>query len=699
MATIKINNSYSTSYSGSNRFGRSSQRRNKVFWAGISSSDAYRANLDYSVRQSAKRQLTRDVNTATKKIVTALGVSNHEERKAKAKQQLSPIFSSYPTIQATAAAVGLTAFLEFKTRSPDEVLRILRADYLSNPAEHDDVLCDSETYRKMAEVCTEWVGTRIKFNELTSTCNIPQAEIYRLYSAAMETLKFESLPEIVRIATTVGDIIPPPELLNMHPFSEKLYRKTNELSYEYLDSLADTAPEDKISLCCEWARELCQSLQHHLPYPFSYAPYSLQEDDDEHYFNDGFAVRGEISDKIPPLLKPTRPMLFEPNTAAERIAKESRPPRQVKDADGKLKSIPDPKAEILKDIAATLEAASSQKGNWEDMRSDKVAAATRGRPFNSGPLEGIPTDGSEVTLKVGENEFSGEIFDRPLETKSDPDAVEKLIQDSDEISQALKRNFHPNVQPASIVERIRTSGSFDGNRLPLAKMSDAIYKRFRIEEAADRRGSPLILIAVDGSSSLNQPQMELSKTLTAGWLRATKQSSAKVAAAIFTSGNVRRGLGGQVVQWICHPNKTENSLAHSLDAIASLPNSGGYGSQEDAKALSFIISDGAAIAMNSMIYLILITDTMWNKSFHASNMTSLDEVKATFESAKSQLGSRFHSTLVSLGRPANAEMDGVVDKTIAVTSDDLTDPAAVAEKIGLYVASCIRERSKYLRKE
>jgi hypothetical protein len=98
-----------------------------------------------------------------------------------------------------------------------------------------------------------------------------------------------------------------------------------------------------------------------------------------------------------------------------------------------------------------------------------------------------------------------------------------------------------------------------------------------------------------------------------------------------------------------------------------------------------------------MIYLILITDTEWNRSFHTEK-NGQEEVRFYFETAYKDLPQKLHTTLVALGVSGETGFEDLLDLVITVSTSELEDYYAVAERIGLHVASCIRERSRLIAK-
>jgi hypothetical protein len=388
--------------------------------------------------------------------------------------------------------------------------------------------------------------------------------------------------------------------------------------------------------------------------------------------------------------------LFDPPSIAERIA------RGLAEQWEKLNSstacwgdsaADDPVTKALADFKTTIDKATGQAGQAEDIRADLLEQALRNAGFRPGPMEGSPTEGHDVSVRLGDQVASEQLYDRPVELSDDFPAYEKLRAKAEPITEALRRSLYPNIQEAPETERFRTSGALDPVRLALADFSPVIFQRHRIHERADKRGRPVLLIACDGSASLNDEQMHMTKLLAAAWLNATARTGVQVLAGLYHSDRVRPGLDSPLVQWMYHPRKTPAiHRADAARALVSLPNSG-TGAQKDALSLAFMLDEARQIARGKMVYLILISDCAWNRSFNTSP-NGLEEMLTFFQSAYEDQPGKLHTTLVALSANEQTQFESLLDRVIRVTPEELKDGSAVAAKIGLYVASCMRERQK-----
>jgi hypothetical protein len=669
------------------------KRRSKTDWAGVGIGDAFKNNLDYYTRLTAQRCFYKTVKKAQKTVANLTGRSAGTDFETMTKPQLGPCYTTYPSILSSNAAIGLTAFLEYKARSKVNILHFHLKDYLKDPARFDRVEANKGLYKYLAKVVTESVQNRLLLEDLSRLPAMASIEVYRLFSASQQPLKFISLPEIIRAVILYGDVLPGRHLLNIHFLTHALLKKLTTECEPFFARLPRVKSAFLSNLGTDWVRKICLSL----------APYVLwakREDqgDTEHlngreqqYPQKQFSQQASEnvdSDIIAPLDAPIPVFLMNPERPENRVLAGA--------GDGMISN--QKKMETLEEFGSAINQASKQQKSWEDIRSDLVERDMGWGVFRESPIEGSPVEGHEVKVNLGEGlDEGGVIFDRPVPLSNNLPAYEKLMNTSWIFTEALKRNLYPNMEEVPETERLRTGGSLDPARLAMADVSSVIFRRYRIRERADRRGRPELVIACDGSGSLNPEQMAMVKILASGWLNATAKSRIQVLAGLYHSGRARGGSSGPLVQWIYHPRKTPAiSRQDAARALVSLPDNG-TGVQSDALSLSFILEEAKKIAMGNMIYFIVLSDIAWNRSFN-TEMEGKEEVYSFFQNAYEQLEGKLHTTLVGLGVSGKTGFEDLLDKVITVSSEELHDSSTVAEKIGLYVAACMKERSRVVNR-
>ena len=490
-------------------------RRSKTDWASVGPGDAFKSNLDYHVKMAAQRQFYQLAHKVQKAVIDHTGAGS-EAYAPKVKPQLSPLLTSYPSTLAAFAAIGHTAFLEFEARVSEKILFIHLAKYLENPAEHDDVRVDPNSYREMAKIVTKQVQVRLLLEDLSRYPFGAAVEIFRLFSASQQSFKLRSVSEMLLAVILYGDILPDWREHELHPMTRIMLGDLTSICNPYFDKLLQTPPHELVQLGVKWVKTLCLALAPYLPEPESAAeiPESieLEQGDGSYRFKKEKGAR-QPGERVGPLNGPTPPTLFDPANAEQAV-------KSLVGGKNKEKSAEDDAIQqLFNDFADAVCKAGGQKQNWEDMRSDVLEHVLRSGGFTAGPIQGHPVEGHEVTVRLGQDEVAGgEIFDRPVELSEDDRAYAELLQSCAPIAQALKKNLYPNVQQIPETERLRTSGSLDAGRLSVADYSQVIFRRYRIREKADPRGKPVVLIACDGSGSLNQKQMQMLKLLAAAWL-------------------------------------------------------------------------------------------------------------------------------------------------------------------------------------
>ena len=687
--------------------GHAGGRRSKNDWAPTSLGDAYKPGVDYNYRLLAQRKLSAAFKKAQSAVARLTGTVSAATRLPRVKPQISPLFTDYPSTLAAHAAIGLTAFLELQERTKTSALQVHLADYLKNPAALDRVAVDPQVYRHVANTVVQAVQVRLSLEDL-SRCEFEPmlrsaVELYRLFAASQEDLGFGSVTEIVRGVLLYGDVLPSAELLDLHPMTLDIIGALQRVSGPFFGELPKARSAELIDLGARWTRSISQCLARYLPPPSE----SVGRDAPPSTGTDAAAAgygfqRSAATEAGPPRIAPLEgrrpPSLDLPQSPSQAVAV----------ALGGRAATPEPgpssagseEMKRLKDVLAGFEqavtGAAGQARTYEDMRSDLVARSSRLAPFQAGPIEGSASEGHEVSMRLDASTVAaGEIFDRPVPLSDDWSAVERLRTECAPLAQRLRRGIYPNVEQIPELQRFRTGGSLDPSRLALADVQSTIYRRHRIRERADPRGSPVLVIACDGSGSLNADQMRMLKLLAAAWLIATERTGVQVLAGLYHSGTIRQGLSGALVQWLYHPRKTPAiGRKDAVRAIASLPDSG-TGAQSDALSIAFMLEEAKRLARGDRVYLVLLSDAAWNRSFNTQR-SGKDEVLACFEQARRSFADKLHTTMVALGVSGLTGFEAVVDELITVSAVELKDAAAVAGKIGLYVARSMRVRRRAL---
>lgn len=676
------------------------RRRCKTDWAGNSIGNSFRQNMDFQRKRKAQRLFYKKVKEAQLAAASAAGVMDISNYVVRIKPQISPCYTSYPRTPAAYAAIGLTAFLEFQDLVGEKLLLTTMKEFLENPCRYIKMDVDCESLKYLVGIVAQSVQTRLLLEDLSRHQSLTTIEIFRIFAASQQSFQFNTLSEIVNAVILYGEILPDLESQPLHPMTLELLKVTTAASAPFLGKLLKVESGSLVQNGEKWVRKLTKMLAEYLP-----ASDKKDDLDIPTFMRHGTQPKfrferntpGDLKDQIAPLAGPQPPSLYDPASIAEDMLRKIFSEPKLFLTKKMLEELEDdPFFKAFKRFAESIEQAGEQSNTWEDIRNDLLERNFGVSAFKKGPLEGSPSDGHQISVDLGEDALNeGEIFDKTVEFSENVLETEKLIFKAEPLSELMKRSLYPNIAQIPKTQRIRTSGSLDDNRLSSIFFSDAVYKRYPIKEQADRRGRPLLVIAADGSGSLDINQMEMLKLLTTAWMISTRRSKIQVLAGLYHSGTIRSGVAGPLVQWIHHPVKTAASdVKDTVGAIASLPHSG-TGTQSDALSIAFILQEAKRLARGNMIYLILLTDCVWNRSFH-SEKSGLEEVHSLLETFYDDFSGKLHTTLVALGSKGETQFEDILDKVICISTEELKSPTQVAKKIGTYVASCIHERNKII---
>jgi hypothetical protein len=676
---------------------------NKADWAGVCPGDAFKPELDYHLRLSAQRIFYKASRKVQEAAARHAGIIEGSGFKPKVNPQIGACYSGYPASVAAYAAMGLTAYLEFESRSARNLFRSQIVEAIKERLFREATPEGSTALDSIIVLVSEWVQKRLFLEDLSSDKALGAIEIYRVWAAAHQSMRFETLGEMVRCVVLFGDLLPPWEHIDLHPLSKRILKGLSEDSRIYFEKLFASTPDRYYDIGKDWIADLCRVLLPYLPdevFNPDAAMDSQYRSTDRLRFPSSEDEAPDGDQMVPPLDSPRRPSLFKRPSLSRDLIRAATDNLSRQDQKYELLTAALGIESHLKDLARRLNLLEEmlarsweQKNDWEDMRSDVLVRILSDTPFMKDPIEGDPACGHLVDVRVGDREtYQGTIFDRPISPSEDPRLYEDLMMDSKACTRVMKDIIYPNRESRPVVERLRAKGSIDPTRLALSDFSPAIFKVHRLEERLDRRGSPVVAIACDGSGSLEADQMHTLKILTASWLNSTAGTDVRVLAGVYTSGRIRHGLVGPVVNWIYHPHKTPAiTTGEAVRTVAALPFSGD-GVQSDALSIAFIVEEAKRLAKGRMIYLILLTDCAWNRSFNTEK-PGYSEVRSLFEALYAELGEMLHVTMVRLGSSDPTGMEDLIDKVITIPQSDLKESEAIAKTVGVYVATCVRERN------
>lgn len=691
--------SYSTGGGTYTSYWSGSSTRTKDEWAGTPADRAFSEDVPWTYKRQAQMKFYGMLEQGRQ------GLARHDLAKPNSdgawqvEPQLSAFYTSFPW--PARAAVGHTLFLEVRGLVASTVRALPIVAGGEQAAKQHGL--DPDAYVNVCRLVGQAVGNRAVVDSLARRPGFECVEFYRLFQAAQENLDFPSLGSVIDTVVLFGDLLPGPDRLVLHPMTHQILAALTDVSTPYWELLQgpENATTDNYM---RWGERLVEALRPFLPKAraegdskpeSASAPAHSREN---YRYPPGDHDNPSQPDTVPPLCEPQPPRLDKPrsrrNPFEDPLASLLDPldepfdPSEPAPEEGK-----EPGArEAFDELARVASAATGQGTRWEDMREDLVERLLARMPFEAGPIQGPHTTGHPVTKELGGEEVGGEIFDSVVEPCEDVVKTAKLRARSKHVAATLRRNLYPSTKETIHLEYPRTSGQLDPRRLPLAEFSDAVYRRTLVETSLDPQGRALLVVAADASASLTNDQMQMCKLLLAGWMESVSGSQVDLLAGFYTSGSVRQHVQGQLIQWVYHPMKTPViSPREAVRAVASLPDSGS-GGQADALSLAHLFDEAQKLRRGAQVYLVLITDCAFNKSFHGTAHTPCEEVVAVLKDGRKQFDEKLHVTLVALQQSVPEEAKEEADAVIVVDKDDLSDPAKVARDIGAYVATCIRER-------
>lgn len=692
-------------------------RRAKTDWAGITLADGFRHDADYYTRIAAQRLFYAAAHKVSKAAESAAGVDTSEGPAP--EPQVSAFYTRVPLAIAGHAALGHTAFVHFAQCVSHRSLTACLQHYLENIDEYEVADVDRQVFSRVAAEVAQIIETRILLEDLSRAPGLQPIETYRLFLASQHSLRFRCLSEIVSAVVLFGDVLPPLKEGDVHPLTRDVLEEVGACSRDFIARLPITERYDLLALGTAWVRILSAALARFLP-----PPRPIDDDEADQWIEAVFEQMQlpeerrfahpecdvPASERVSPLGQPTPPALFAPSNPGEQVGQSLGEAQQAA-ARGRFarpfagddqanavasRALPAAAAQL----GAALAESTAQGSSCEDLRSDLVEQALCSAPFAAGPMTGTPVDGHSIEVNCGgQRALAGDVFDRAVAPAPDEAVVARLRAEAEPVTRALRSALYPDVVDTPRVETLRTCGSLDPARLALAEVSPAVWRRRRNVRKPERRGRAVLLIACDGSGSLDHDQMQLVKLLATAWLDSTAGTGIEVVAGLYHSGEVRAGLCGTLVQWMRHPHKTPATSARAaVGAVAALPDTG-TGIQADALSLSFMFDEAERIGRGAQVYSIVLSDCAWNVSAPDGCGYGQEEVAGYFRELRRRRGARTHTTLVAIGCHGDTGIDEVVDRVIRVEPHQVADRAQVAESISMYVADVMGERRRMLARQ
>ncbi len=704
-----------TNYGGYLNVPRGTVRR-KEEWAGVSLDHAYDLQIPWGCRKIVQRQFIERTKAAQKAAIALKGRCPQRVEGFPILLQRDAFYTDCPN--PAQAAIGQTVFLELRELADSvgkHIMSHANLDVLIRKSQ-----CPGETLKRIADHAVEVLGIRSILEEARRHPELSSVEQYRLHQASQCSMKFPYLKDCVDAVVLFGDVLPDINFVPLHPMTRQLLGAILNYSRTYLIRLPLLPLTEFHNFFSLWARDIVESLLPFMPVerkkgePSSnpvQADGTRTESQPENQPSDAneastqkasvFRYDSETgkdgtTNRVPPLedLKP--PMLSETDGVSQKPKEKDntvQKPAASRNSSGKRRKTGEKeRKKNIDKFMDTVTRASEPVRGQDDRREDVVRQKIAQLSFQKGVNEGNPIEKRFLEFKLGNQTESVNLLDRTVELSDHVSVVDRLELEAAPITRALTQMFYPGEREQAQLEFAQASGSLDPRRLPIAEICEAAYRRFPVTRQSTRAGKAALLIAADGSGSLSESQMRMCKLLMTSWLKSAVYVNVEVLAALYHSVYDFPSHGTPLVQWVHHPRKNlVSNPGESVRAVASLPDFG-TGVQADALSIKFMMDETVKIARGNRTYLVLITDCLWNKSFHHIPNSSQEEVKTVLEDFRKALKERLHITLVVLGKHDPGLVYAVVDEIVTVKEEELEKPEEVAVQINRYVASCIQER-------
>lgn len=657
--------------------------------------DAFRYDLGRELRLPAQRIFYDRARRAQKAVVDQIHGGGSGGAAFGAKVQLDPCYSDYPALLSARAAIGLTAFLEFKAQAGEAIYTACMDAIREREKDGTTENRAGAEGRALGEVLSRAVQRRLILQELSRIPGLGAVESYRLFCASRLSVRMQSLKDLLDAVILFDDILPLEWERNLHPVSRKLVRQARAGSRPFLRGLACSDSAGYLQIGTEWVCALHRRLAGILARRggAGRAPDPGREEADARNSGDC----GQWS--LPPLREPFPPGLDD-SGPLQRCFRE-RLEESATDQERKLMALKcillgEPPAcryeEALSRFSKAARGASRPAADPDGSGHGLMASRGDCGFFEEGEIQEAPVAQHQIKHPgAGDSTFREAVYDQAVLPSADARRLRALLDAAGGTTEALRRMLYPNLGESHRLEGIKGSGMIDPARLAISDVADAIFRR-RVQRTPEREAGPsLLVMACDGSASLNGSQMRMLKILSTAWLSSAAGCRIRILAGLYHSQAVGGGRPAPVVRWIWHPEKSPvGSPADAVACVAALPDSG-TGAQSDALSLRFIMDQARSLAGGSCVYLVHITDCVWNRSRRTSKR-GLDEVRDLYQELHREYGTRLHTTLVALGAEGGGGLEDLAHKVIPFTQRQLEEGGDAAKEIALYTASCIRER-------
>lgn len=648
----------------------------RMGWLGLSLADAFRPGQRPGVLVAARRLFITQYERARLVALHAMGCFAYPPHTPFVPLQTAPCHSNWPEEASPQAAIGLTCYLESRHLTDYLILQSLARRKSLNELKAASEL-DGEAIEEIVIMVARSIESRLLTAILTRRRALAALSCYRVFIAAQQDLRLSTLKEIVEAAVLYGDLLPPMEQMRMHPVTRSLIAQLLLHSAPYLTGLDDLDEDTMKEFGVDWTYALCRVIVPYISLP------------KEPQSRSGSSFRPSL---ILPFNQPPAPVVNE----RERKSLKISPPRQPgtdggDGTSGETNSLNNHSEDeqIKNEFLETILEAIRPNNSTPFGSSEHFSVILRNDSFEKGPEEEVfPHD--HVLYRVLETYAvpHQEISERILHEHGDSDAFRALDRRARPLAREIAKLLYKDRIQERPFERRQCSGALDPSRLACAAISDAVYRRRVVSPGSNGPGRPVIAIAGDASSSLNRKQSAMVQLLLASWLQGLQEGRVELLCGLYSG--YRNGPELKAIpriNWVKHPRLTPfRDSVVGTRALAGFTS--GSGIQSDALSIRHIIREARRFAFGNRVYLVLITDAEWRKSFHTKN-TPTEEIRSMIAEVKQHNPEQLHITLIVLGDHRSG-IDNLVDEVLRVRDAELTDIEGTTRKVAEYVARMLK---------
>ena len=702
--------------------GRALREGLRERWRPIHPGEAFQHRTPLTRRliaQALHYEQTRDAQRLAARL--ADGAFPAEGTPLKSAAQLNALYSDLPTRFAAQAAVGHTAYLEYRSRTqeafaptanaPERLERLVTLLQVHSPAEH-------KVYEVILSACSEAVATRLSLHALARETGLGAVEHYRVYLAAQAKLPPTSITDVIRMAVVLGDLLGPlleATIRETHPLLVGPLAAATAVSRLMEAQLESTAEDELTIRARDWVEAMVVAIA---PFALNAIPTPPRPRDPREVIAEARARRTRSAardaapefpppepapgneDMLPqtplaPLDEPPAPVLLPetPEGASRRI--EELIEEAVEALRGQEEGAPAALRSLKKEIDEVLHGANEETPLKQDPRPDRVQEQACARPFQEGEIQGNPEGFTLVEdLLWGDKPMAkAMVRHEVLVPPEDTSAWHALRRETAPLARQLRRLLYPSLVTHLERVRYRASGAPDPRRLALFPFSDTIYQQHRQERVPAPSNIPrcVVLLACDGSGSMGEPEIRVLKLLTCAFMESLVGVRGVHLLAGAYNDNSDRGRFNRepMVRWLHHPKLTPGRTPLEAGrAIAAFPDKG-TGRNHDTVSLSYMLDEAIGLARGGTCYLVNLTDTRFNSPDRSRS--GQDVMEDFLREAKAQGEIDLDYTLVGIGADEDYRLDGA-DAVLTVPPLELADTATLVDRVARYVTESVAAR-------